>query len=127
MQGESVSPLTAITDKRLSLLYSTSPTVNSLYSDYVRYPLLQSNEVDTNLDGKIDRIEINVQMPVQSYENIHDINCLVFHDVQFNGKAKLLIDAVSHVSYSSAVPVSAVHLDGDMVFRQTWPLAVKGG
>jgi hypothetical protein len=127
MQGESTSPLTAVTDRQLSLFYSTSPTVNSLYSDYVRYPLLQSNEVDTNLDGKVDRIEINIQMPVQSYESVHDINCLIFHDVQFNGKSKLLIDAVSHVSYSSVVAVSEVLIDGDLQFRQTWPLAAKGG
>lgn len=127
MQGATISPLTAVKDSQLNLFYSTSPTLNSLFSDYVRYPLLQSNEVDTNLDGKVDRIEINVQMPIQSYENIHDINCLVFHDVQFNGKSKLLIDAVSHVSYSSVVAVSDVHIDGDLEFRQTWPLVAKGG
>lgn len=127
MQGESISPLTGVVDKQLNLFYSTSPTVNALYSDYVRYPLLRSAEVDTNTDGQADRIEINVQMPIQSYEQVNDIQCLVFHDVQFNGKAKLLVDTVSHLSHSSPLPIGQLNMDADIEFRQKWPLTAKGG
>ena len=126
LNGITSNPNTG-TSEALSLYYSTSPTINTLYEDYIRYPLVQSSEVDVNQDGLIDRLELNIQMPLQSYEEIHSINCFVYHNVQFNGKTKMLIDTGSYFSYSHALPMGSLTVEGDLEFKQTWPLSSKGG
>lgn len=66
-------------------------------------------------------------MPLQQYEYIYDINCLIFHDIQFNGKSKLLIDSVSHISYSNPIAIKDLTVDSDLNFRQLLPLSAVAG
>ena len=75
----------------------------------------------------MDRLEINIQMPIASDELIHGFTALVYYNVKFSEKVKYLIDAVSYVNYDSGGGMSALTLDGDLVLRQTWPLEGKGG
>jgi hypothetical protein len=65
------------TSTPLSLFYSTSPSLNMLHSGMLRSPLLQSAEFDDNLDGVNDRIELNVQMPLQPSESITGMTAML--------------------------------------------------
>lgn len=111
----------------VNIFYSTSTAINSLYGQTLRIPLLSSATFDDNKDGKMDRLEINIQMPIASDELIHGFTALVYYNVKFSEKVKYLIDAVSYVNYDSGGGMSALTLDGDLVLRQTWPLEGKGG
>jgi hypothetical protein len=111
----------------LSLYYCSAPVINQLFADQVRFPVLQSSELDTNNDGKADRLEISLQMPLNSDEDIYTATVFVYHDVLFNGKTKLLIDSGSYLQYSYSVPMASLTADGPINFKQTVSLGVKGG
>lgn len=111
----------------LNLQYSTSTTINKLFPSVLRIPLFQSAELDDNRDGRTDRIEIALQMPLAPSETIHGLSALVYLDAELNTKARYIIDSASIVTFESFAPISKISLDGDLLFRQTWPLLVKGG
>lgn len=111
----------------LSLFYSTSPAINQINSDYLRIPVFQSSELDDNRDGITDRIEINLQMPLSPFENIYGFSALIYCNTKLQSKVKYIFDAVSYATFESMSPISKVTIDGDLLFRQTWPLSAKGG
>lgn len=111
----------------MTLYYSTSPTLNMLNDQILRIPVLQSAELDDNRDGLMDRLELSIQMPLASSEEIWGIGALFFHDVQVSKKARYLFDAAAYVNYQSASGMTSLKVDGDLTLRQTWALNSKGG
>eukprot|EP01041_Mallomonas_annulata_P012117 gene12117-25423_t len=75
----------------------------------------------------MDRLELKLQIPISYDETIHGVTALIFYDVTLQDKARYKFEAVSYIDYSSIQPVSKVHIDGDITFKQTWPLVAKGG
>jgi len=111
----------------LNIFYSTSPTINKLNAARLRIPLFQSAELDDNRDGYTDRIEIGIQMPLAPTESVLGFTALVYCNVQLDSKARYLFDAAAYANYESMAAMEQLDLDGDLIFRQTWPLVVKGG
>ena len=109
------------------MFYSTSNSVNDLFSSHLRIPMLKSAELDDNRDGITERIELGIQLPLFPTEKITKFTALIYHDVELQDKARCLFDAVSLVSYDSSLSISSVYIDGDVILRQSWPLDVKGG
>lgn len=110
-----------------SLYYSTSSNLKAAHGASVRAPLLQSATFDHNRDGRADRIDIQLAMPLKPTEQISGMSALFLYDVKLQQRAKVQFDAAAHVSYDSGAGMSALRVDGDIELRQTWPLQVKGG
>ena len=115
------------TGDSVSLFYSTSPTVNDLFSEHVRMAVVKSAELDDNADGLVDRIEIGLTMPLSNTERITGFTSVVYHDVELKDKARYKFDAVSYVSTNNPIPMGSFYADGDITVKQTWPLDYKGG
>ena len=111
----------------LSLFYSTSKPINELNAARLRIPVFQSAELDDNRDGRIDRIEIAMQMPLAPTETINGFTALIYCNSQVDSKAKYIFDTASYVNYESNSAMTQLTMDGDFMLRQTWPLTVKGG
>ena len=111
----------------VNLYYSTSDTLNQLNWRHLRVPILQSIEIDTNYDGRPDRIEFNVQLPLSAVENIYSFKALMFHDVTVNQKARYKFDGISLLQKDVAIALGYVAVDGDVTLKQTWPFIAKGG
>ena len=111
----------------LNIFYSTSSTVNQLYGANLRVPILQSAELDDNRDGVIDRLEINVKMPVGINETITRFDALFYHTATLSARVKYVFDGVSFVTYETSNPIGDVQIDGDIMLRQTSTLIAKGG
>jgi hypothetical protein len=111
----------------LNLFYSTSNTINQLNLASLRIPIFQSAELDDNRDGRIDRIEIGMQMPLAPTESIHGFTAFVYCTAQLQSKAKYIFDAAAYTNYESMSAMTQLNIDGDLMFRQSWPLQVKGG
>jgi hypothetical protein len=90
-------------------------------------PLFQSAELDDNRDGKTDRIEIAMQMPLAPTETVNGFTALVYSNSKLESKAKYIFDSASYVNYESMSAMTQLNIDGDFVLRQTWPLTAKGG
>lgn len=111
----------------MSLFYSTSPTLNRLNADRLRVAVLQSAELDDDRDGRPDRLEISLLMPLGAQESVAGLGVLLYHDVTLSAKARYQFDAVTFLSHEGAAGLSSLAMDGDLLLRQTWPLVAKGG
>lgn len=88
---------------------------------------MRSAEVDVNRDGRVDRLEMAVQLPLAKNEKITSVTSLVFFDVKLNSIAKYTFDAVSFINYEAGSAMGKLEIDGDLLLRQTWPLSAYGG
>jgi hypothetical protein len=111
----------------ISLFYSTTPVLNNLNAHNMRTALVQSAELDDNRDGITDRIELSMQMPLASDEEITSFSALVFCDVKLSSKARYLFDSAVLVQHHNGMGMGDLSVDGDLLLRQTWPLVSKGG
>jgi hypothetical protein len=114
-------------DMPLFLYYSTSKAINSLYSSNLRVPIVHTIVQDDNRDGRPERIEFSVAMPLSPQESVMRVVILLYFDVTFNLKAKINFDAISFLDHDSSLPLSGLRADGDLLLRQTIPLSSKGG
>lgn len=111
----------------ISLFYSTSNTINSLFGNHLRIPVVKSAELDDNRDGKVDRIEVNMQMPLKELEQVTGISAAFIHEVKLSDKARYIFDSLAYINYESATSLSSLNIDGDLMIRQTTSLYSKGG
>lgn len=79
---------------------------------------LQSSTRDPNHDGKVDELNINIAMPLNSDEAITSATALVYVDVGLSVVTRMKMDAALVVHYASATPGTSLTADGDVVFRQ---------
>ena len=75
----------------------------------------------------MDRLELNIQMPLTKDESISQVSIISYYDVKLSSKAKYAFDAVSYFTYDGSSALSKLSVDGDLTLRQTWPLLVLGG
>lgn len=66
-------------------------------------------------------------MPLASTESIYGMNIMFYQNVKVSNCAKYIYDAISYVSYDSAIPMSNLFIDGDLIIRQSAPFNAKGG
>jgi len=89
--------------------------------------MLTTFSQDDNRDGKLDRLELALQMPLAVDETIQRVTAILYFDVTISKKAKYNFDAVAYFNYDSGAALATVYADGDLAFRQTQPLSSKGG
>lgn len=111
----------------LYLFHSNYKNFNQLYSESLRVPIITTYSQDDNRDGKLDRLEFGLEMPLTADESIHRVSAILYFDVTISKKAKYNFDAVAYFNYDSGAAVATIYADGDLVFRQTQPLSSKGG
>lgn len=83
--------------------------------------------MDDNRDGKMDRLELSIALPLASHEVIYGFDCLIYYQTKLSARAKVLFDAVSLIGYESGTPMQKFTVDGDLKLRQTYPFSVYGG
>ena len=111
----------------VNLYYSTSPTISSLNEGSLRVPIVQSAELDDNLDGRVERIELGIKMPLAPGEQITGFSAVFYHEVKLSKKARYMFDGLSYVNYESSTAMGNLYVDGDIMVRQTFSLSSKGG
>jgi transmembrane protein 231 len=115
------------TDGPLQYYWSSISILNELNAVYLNPAILTSAVLDDNLDGAMDRLEVNVLMGVPAGAAISSLSAMLFHNAKLEEKGKYAFDTVSYANYQSILPIRTVTIDSDMIFRQTWPLQVTGG
>lgn len=112
----------------LDIIYTTSPSTNQKLITNLRPIILQSAELDDDNDGRVDRFEFNIKVPVTPFEEIVDIDMLFNYDVRIDSNnVKYSFDAVSVISYTDSSDISSLWVEGDLNMQQTWPLSAIGG
>jgi len=114
------------TGQVFTLMYSTNPTINQLYSTF-RIPTIRSAELDDNRDGIIERLEMSINLPLQDYELIYGFTAMVYYNCKLYSRAKYTFDSIAYMNYESGTPMKELQIDGEMMFHQSSPLSVFGG
>lgn len=110
-----------------TLFFSTVAPLNAMSQENLRVPVLRTQEVDGDLDGVAERLEISAMMPVSNGEAIYSAKLAVFFEYQLRDHAKLIMETMGFLSTSSALAGQSLYVDADLNWHQTWPLSIKGG
>lgn len=102
--------------------------MNELNEERLRVPLLKSLEVDEDNDGKIDRLEFNIMLPLFSDEKITQMNFAIHSNVYLaSSYVRYQWDDITLVQHSDSLGIKSVEIDGDLTVRQSWPFLSRGG
>eukprot|EP01040_Poterioochromonas_malhamensis_P000191 gene191-197_t len=115
------------TGTNINYFYSTNAYINQLYSSNVKFPIVRSAILDDNRDGKMERLELSVALPLTNQEQIYGFDCLIYYETKLSSRAKYIFDAVSLIGYESSTAANKISIDGDLILRQTYPFSVYGG
>ena len=108
------------------LTWSTLPSYNTLLQNRLRIPLLRFHEEDSYKDGIIDYMDISMEFPMQTGDDVTHVTCLLVHQLKLSKHALVTIQAMSYLDYAAAGPGHAVHFSGEMRVRQRNPLPSYG-
>mmetsp|Transcript_27847 Transcript_27847/g.57203 ORF Transcript_27847/g.57203 Transcript_27847/m.57203 type:complete len:355 (+) Transcript_27847:144-1208(+) len=112
----------------MSLFYSTESKLNkALGGNTLRVPVVKSREVDLEGDGLMDQLKLSVLMPLVAGEAVHSVTLFVFLQVRLNRWSRLSVPVMAFVQQASPLPGKSLLLDADLAFRQTRPVASRGG
>jgi len=106
--------------------YSTFQNLNMLMGDKLRLPIVKSNEVDHNEDGKKDLLNMEIQVPLGNTESVNIIQLLLFLDYKLHKFASLQMECMAYVSHYSPVGGAEYLVEGQLKLLQKYPLPHKG-
>ena len=110
-----------------NIFFSTMGSVNELMSQNLRVPQIKSREVDENRDGRIDRIELSIVMPLLEEEKIYSASIVNFLHFQLNDKTMIDMESLVYASESSGIQGSSWYVEGNVNFEQRSPLQKVAG
>jgi hypothetical protein len=110
-----------------SLFFSSMARLNQVFNRALRIPVIRSAEIDEDYDGVYDRLELSATMPLETGEAIYSAKIFIFFQLKLSKWAKLITHTMGYASYASPLAGTGYFLDGDLDFKQTWPLPVRGG
>mmetsp|Transcript_2677 Transcript_2677/g.5861 ORF Transcript_2677/g.5861 Transcript_2677/m.5861 type:complete len:339 (-) Transcript_2677:162-1178(-) len=110
-----------------TLFFSTLAPLNSMCQETLRVPVLRTQEVDGDMDGRAERLDISAQVPVENGEAIYSAKMMVFFEYELRDHAKLNMETMGFMQASSPLAGQSLFVDSDLEWHQTWPLSIKGG
>ncbi|KAI1904576.1 hypothetical protein AGOR_G00007050 [Albula goreensis] len=106
--------------------WSTFPNFNTLQGSNLRIPSVSVREDDHNKDGKFDRLNLRLDLPLRAEEQIYSVQMLLTFSYQIFRMSTVLMQTLLYVQHSSSVPGSQLYLNGDLRLQQRVPLGHRG-
>ncbi|XP_023675571.1 transmembrane protein 231 [Paramormyrops kingsleyae] len=106
--------------------WSTFPNFNILQGNNLRVPSVSAREEDQNQDGKLDRLILQLDLPLKPVEQIYSIQMLLTFSYQLFRMSTLVMQSLLMVQHSSPVPGSQLLLSGDLRLHQRVLLPHRG-
>ncbi|XP_055011262.1 transmembrane protein 231 isoform X2 [Boleophthalmus pectinirostris] len=106
--------------------WSTFPHFNHLVGARLRIPSLSVREEDDNQDGKLDRLLLDMQLPLRAEEQLYSLQLLLTFNYQLFRMSTVVMQSLACVHYSSAVPGARLFISGDLRLQQRAPLPHRG-
>lgn len=112
----------------LSLFFSSMNNVNTAFGgSNLRFPLIRSKEIDDEGDGLYDRLEFSSEMPLADGEEIMSSKLFVFFKYKLSTWSRVSLYTMGYYQYSSPIPGASLFMDGDLNWKQSWPLPARRG
>ncbi|KAG7473214.1 hypothetical protein MATL_G00093330 [Megalops atlanticus] len=106
--------------------WSTFPNFNALQGGNLRIPSVSAREEDLNRDGKLDRLNLQIDLPLTPDEQIYSVQLLLTFSYQLYRMSALTMQTLVYVQHASPVAGSRLFVDGDLRLQQRVPLAHRG-
>ncbi|XP_023224972.1 transmembrane protein 231-like [Centruroides sculpturatus] len=108
------------------LFWSSYPRLNEITYQNIRIPLITNREDDVNRDGKNDILNIKLDVPVTSKENVHSIKLMLFFEYKLHLYSEFIMEGLAYIHHSSPLPGASLSVVGDLALSQKEPLNHKG-
>ncbi|XP_077982675.1 transmembrane protein 231-like [Glandiceps talaboti] len=106
--------------------WSTYHNYNMLKQEKLRVPIVKSREKDENRDGKADKLEIAIETPMLDSEDVYSVHLLLIFEYKLHRFSSLIMESMAYISYNSPRPGAQLTVDGQLNFKQNFPLNHRG-
>ncbi|XP_063052220.1 transmembrane protein 231 [Engraulis encrasicolus] len=106
--------------------WSTYPNLNNLLGSNLRIPMVSAREEDQNQDGKMDLLNLQLEIPLLAEEQVYSVQLLLTFSYQLFRMSTVVMQNLAFVQHSSAVPGSQLFVSGDLRLEQRSPLPHRG-
>lgn len=109
------------------LYYSTYEELNEKRQQTFRSASTTSREADDNVDGVVDRLLLNIKLPLKCNEDVYGLQALVFVNYKLVNHVKMEIESLIHVHHEAGIAGSKFVSIGDLNLRQMKPIPIFSG
>ncbi|CAL8262651.1 unnamed protein product [Merluccius merluccius] len=106
--------------------WSTFPNFNNMLGPNLRIPTISVQEQDQNQDGKLDRLILDMQLPLKPEEEVYSVQLLLTFSYQLFRMSTVVMQSLAYIQYSSPVPGAQLFVAGDLRLQQRVPLPHRG-
>ena len=112
------------------LVYSTFPDLNQmLSSSNFRIPRVSNYETDEDEDGKLDKLNIEIEMPLLPNEEVTGVVLVLLFDwrITDGSSKKFRMESTAVLDYKSNSPGCVFSVSGNLMFQQKYLLRNQDG
>uniref|UniRef100_A0A8D2LGQ8 Transmembrane protein 231 n=1 Tax=Varanus komodoensis TaxID=61221 RepID=A0A8D2LGQ8_VARKO len=106
--------------------WSSFPACNRLLGPRLRVPLVSAREEDANQDGLMDLLQFQLEVPLQSTEQVVGIQLILTFTYELYRMSTFVMQSMAFVQSFSPVPGIRVFVNGDLKLHQRQPLSHVG-
>ncbi|KAK3914059.1 Transmembrane protein 231 [Frankliniella fusca] len=94
----------------------------TLTDNFQRHCLFKTREEDTNHDGKVDFINVNIQVPLLQNESVYSVTLILTIDFQISSIVQLKMKSLVPFQHVGALPGAGLSAVADLKFTQKKPV-----
>lgn len=94
----------------------------TLTDNFQRHCLFKSHEEDVNHDGKVDFINVNMQVPLLKNESVYSVSLIFTIDFHISSIVQLEMKSLVPFQYVGALPGASLDAIADLKFIQKKPV-----
>ncbi|CAL8293118.1 unnamed protein product [Boreogadus saida] len=106
--------------------WSTFSSFNNMLGPNLRIPTISVKEQDQNQDGKLDRLILEVQLPLKPEEEVYSVQLLLTFSYRLFRMSTVVMQSLAYIQHSSPVPGAQLFVAGDLRLQQRVPLPHRG-
>ncbi|XP_059178805.1 transmembrane protein 231-like [Physella acuta] len=109
-----------------TIVYSTFQQYNQLLQSQLRIPIVKAREDDLNGDGKYDRLNLDLEIPMAGEDQVVGTKLLLFFYYRLRKFSQFHMESLGYIEYTSCIPGASLHVFGDLRMRQKQLLGHRG-
>jgi hypothetical protein len=106
------------------LYYSTIDGMNELRTETFRVASTTSREIDNDFDGVVDRLLMEIKMPLKPNEYVYGIQSMALVNYRLDTHVRMEMESLIYSHHESGLAGSKFSSTGDLKLRQMRPIPI---